>query len=63
MNKGKSWSKPQLILLAKGTADECVLATCKSYEHPEPALLIIIVVVYCHTCVFRYILISLAAPI
>jgi len=30
MNKGKSWSKPQLILLAKGTADECILATCKS---------------------------------
>ncbi len=30
MNKGKAWSKPQLILLAKGTADECVLTTCKS---------------------------------
>lgn len=26
----KSWSKPQIIILAKGTADECVLATCKS---------------------------------
>ena len=40
----KSWSKPQIIILAKGTADECVLATCKSTASGYCRVLIIMVV-------------------
>ena len=29
MEEGKSWSKPQLIVLARGTIEENVLAGCK----------------------------------
>lgn len=29
MDEGKLWSKPQLVILARGRPEESVLATCK----------------------------------
>ena len=29
MDEGKSWSKPQLVILDRGTPEESVLRTCK----------------------------------
>ncbi len=34
MSKKRQWTKPQLIVLARGTPEEAVLAACKEIEHP-----------------------------
>ena len=34
MDEGKSWSKPQLVILDRGTPEESVLQSCKGGSFP-----------------------------
>ena len=38
MDEGKSWSKPQLVILDRGTPEESILKSCKGGSSPTGAV-------------------------